>query len=306
MLTSLLPGLRDLRVPLATGFLWLVVLWLLFYPSIPTQQEAVGFAAEVYRTLGAFGPAALVTVAGFVAYVIGILLVRPWSAALRALLRLLRGWSPEPALSPSSDLAARQLSLRTANELIRAKVYLPYAPEDEYDGSFVGRFPGDEDDPATDGPRQREYISRTLRKRMQRDIPLVATRLLADNRELFDRYDRADAEAAFRYSISLPILVVSVLVPWRLGVEWWGYVICIGLGLIVAIVLIFEGYKKQVESNDAIYQAVFVGKVEFPSIEAGRRAIKEMEELEVAEREASMARLSGPLSKQVRPASSGS
>jgi hypothetical protein len=39
LLASLLPGLRDLRVPLAAGLMWLVVLWLSFYPDLPTKSK---------------------------------------------------------------------------------------------------------------------------------------------------------------------------------------------------------------------------------------------------------------------------
>ncbi|MFF4392878.1 MULTISPECIES: hypothetical protein [unclassified Streptomyces] len=40
MLASLLPGLRELRTPLATGYLYLLLLFLLFSDSIPTKNEA--------------------------------------------------------------------------------------------------------------------------------------------------------------------------------------------------------------------------------------------------------------------------
>ena len=46
-MASLLPGLRDMRVPLATGFLWLVLHWLALYQIIPNKDEATGLAAEI-------------------------------------------------------------------------------------------------------------------------------------------------------------------------------------------------------------------------------------------------------------------
>jgi hypothetical protein len=37
MLASLLPGLRDLRAPLAAGYLWLAAGWLYFAPLLPAS-----------------------------------------------------------------------------------------------------------------------------------------------------------------------------------------------------------------------------------------------------------------------------
>jgi hypothetical protein len=126
----------------------------------------------------------------------------------------------------------------------------------------------------------RRSIARALSERMDGEIALVATRLLADSRDLFDRYDRAEAEAAFRFSIALPLVAISALVPWRLELEWWGYGLCAGTGVAVAAVLLIEGARKQMESNDAIFQAVFSKKADFPSIETAHAAIAQSRELE--------------------------
>lgn len=113
---------------------------------------------------------------------------------------------------------------------------------------------------------------------MASEIPLVATRLLADNRDLFDRFDRADSEASFRLVIALPVLLIVPLLAWRLQLEAWGCAICAAIALLIAILLLVDGGRKRTESNDAIYQAVFVGKVEFPAIEATLSVVKDEEE----------------------------
>lgn len=41
MLTSLLPGVRELRAPLAAGAIWLVTLYLMFAPSLPENLEEI-------------------------------------------------------------------------------------------------------------------------------------------------------------------------------------------------------------------------------------------------------------------------
>jgi hypothetical protein len=277
MLASLLPGLRDLRVPLATGFLWLVVLWLLTYPVIPTQDEASGLAAEVYEALEVFGPAALIAGITFVAYIVGILLARPGNLTIQALLRL--AGKSGPRLSSSSRIESLQLASRTAAEMVRVGAELPGELTEEqiyFEGSDDRRIGSRS---AQEAHESFMSIARALSERMDGEIALVATRLLADSRDLFDRYDRAEAEAAFRFSIALPLVAISALVPWRLELEWWGYGLCAGIGVSVAAALLIEGARKQMESNDAIFQAVFSKKADFPSIETARAAIAQSREL---------------------------
>lgn len=66
---------------------------------------------------------------------------------------------------------------------------------------------------------------------------------------------------------------MSALVPWRLDLNGWVYVLFVVAGLAVAGALILEGAQKQRESNDAIFQAVFSRKADFPSIETARTGI---------------------------------
>jgi hypothetical protein len=64
MLLNLLPGLRELRAPLAAGFLWLFAAWLAFEGAIP---EPAG-APEFFDQFEAVGAAAALT---FAAYLVG-------------------------------------------------------------------------------------------------------------------------------------------------------------------------------------------------------------------------------------------
>ncbi|GAB2447599.1 hypothetical protein HD599_001633 [Conyzicola lurida] len=275
MLASLLPGFRDLRVPLATGFLWLVVVWLATYPVIPTLDEASGLAEEVYRILGALGPAALVAVLSFVAYIIGVLLVRPGTAIVQFLLRVVP--TSGRRLSMASSIESRQLARKVALNMVRAGVSLP--PELSEMQPYVERRGMREESDLSEN----ELVSRiaaTLTTQMYMEISLVATRLLADSRDLFDRYDRAEAEAAFRFGVALPLVAISALLPWRLDLDGWGFAVIIAVGFLVAGALILEGTRKQIESNDAIFQAVFSDKADFPSIEAARTDIAQALALE--------------------------
>lgn len=73
MLTSLLPGLRDLRAPLVAGYGWLLAAWLVFYDDFPGRQDASGLIVGLYE-LGEVGTTLGVTVALTAgAYLIGTL-----------------------------------------------------------------------------------------------------------------------------------------------------------------------------------------------------------------------------------------
>jgi hypothetical protein len=84
VLASLLPGLREVRAPLAAGFLWIAFAWVLFEPIIPERDEAEGVVASFYRATDL--PSVLgigVVVLSFAAYLIGELTSNTLGPVLR-------------------------------------------------------------------------------------------------------------------------------------------------------------------------------------------------------------------------------
>ena len=74
MLMNLLPGLRELRAPLVSGYLWLVSAWLLlghmqWLPS--TRPPGNGEVARLWDIGGTLGKTVVLAVITFVAYLIG-------------------------------------------------------------------------------------------------------------------------------------------------------------------------------------------------------------------------------------------
>jgi hypothetical protein len=73
-LASLLPGLRDLRAPLAAGYLWLLTVWLALAEHVPDRDEATtGLFSSVYRLDDLVTAIGLGVALSFVAYVLGML-----------------------------------------------------------------------------------------------------------------------------------------------------------------------------------------------------------------------------------------
>jgi hypothetical protein len=90
MLLNLLPGLRDLRAPLAAGYLWLAAAWLYYAPRLPAStNEAQGILKDVYRVVSVSNPAMVAAGLTFVAYILGILSTGLLTKPLRLIARLL-------------------------------------------------------------------------------------------------------------------------------------------------------------------------------------------------------------------------
>ncbi|NJP97668.1 hypothetical protein HCN51_51000 [Nonomuraea sp. FMUSA5-5] len=56
MPTTLLPGVREIRTPLAVGYAWLLVVWVAIGHTIPEPAKATGVIADTYRLAQAAGP----------------------------------------------------------------------------------------------------------------------------------------------------------------------------------------------------------------------------------------------------------
>jgi hypothetical protein len=72
-IANLLPGIRELRAPLAAGYLWLIAAWFLLHDSVPTEHEASGLLADAYDLADAVGRVGVAAAVAFVAYLIGSL-----------------------------------------------------------------------------------------------------------------------------------------------------------------------------------------------------------------------------------------
>jgi hypothetical protein len=70
VLSQVLPGLREIRGPLAAGYLWLLFGWLVFNASL---KEAGGPVGELVELGGEVSDATLAVAASFAAYLVGSL-----------------------------------------------------------------------------------------------------------------------------------------------------------------------------------------------------------------------------------------
>jgi hypothetical protein len=115
MFASLLPGLRELRAPLAAGYIWLVFVY--FVVGAPTEVKAApGPLQQLLTVLPPMGTVATGIAVGFVAYLIGSLSQDLFDQVLpRAHERLSRRLTPD-------DPAAQKIECQLARARQEAKV----------------------------------------------------------------------------------------------------------------------------------------------------------------------------------------
>jgi hypothetical protein len=98
VLSSLLPGVRAVRAPLAAGFVLLMALWLAVEPAAPTSHTT-GIAHSLYRLKGTFSAVGAVGLASFVAYLTGSLYMTMTSGVASSRRSLIIPFAPQSKVS---------------------------------------------------------------------------------------------------------------------------------------------------------------------------------------------------------------
>ncbi|MDQ3983305.1 MAG: hypothetical protein M3271_11565, partial [Actinomycetota bacterium] len=288
MLTSLLPGIRELRVPLATGYLWLVALAIAIEPHVPGRAEARGLAATLYRLADASSVLGVGVALSFVAYLVGSLSVGLFSWPLRGLFRHdlpAEGhvWSAfrsqtadgierlaveaRTGLDRQLALAEVDVSAFIANNLpgqrrsVRAPRWIPSMRRTPRSGPVASRTPTRLSGP----PRDRSDLGR-LRRAIVDDLDLVlTTRLLGRDADLYSAIDRHRAEVEFRLGLVPPVIALTVVVASRVGPAF--IPIPLILGLVVSLGLHWDALNQQRRANAIMVDALADRRVSSPALE---------------------------------------
>ncbi|WAZ26962.1 hypothetical protein STRCI_008653 [Streptomyces cinnabarinus] len=346
MLASLLPGLRDLRTPLAVGYLWLACAWLWFHDTLPRRETAHGAIADLYDLEGILPAAALLAVLTFFAYFLGSILVmdiaearwldvvRPKRTAWEAVADRFRNrLDDQEGMTSTRYMAAADAWRRAAPSRTVKRVTLATGGDatsvrsdlkamargvdwlEQRQVTFLGDAPldtpadgirfsyGDETD---DGVRI-VYQCLTLRVRhegswrcrhwagppvtggasvewpsselpvaydalkdmptlaiatlcaLRYELPDLATRLLIERPEIFDRYDRLLAEASIRINICPPMVALVATLAVRSHVLWW-------LGLTMCAALLYQGFIHRSQAAAVVLDSVATRLIESPTM----------------------------------------
>ncbi|MFI0799516.1 hypothetical protein SAMN04489729_8458 [Amycolatopsis lurida] len=288
MLSSLLPGLRELRAPLAAGYVWLLGLWLALRPGLPPPGQASG----VYRDLldlGTWaGKAAVFAAATFAAYLLGTmsLAVTHWlDTVVTPLFRAPRlqsvAWL-EPKyrgrrriLRALRDAVVNKLSDRfLTDEDFRDKVLTHIRGLQEF-----ARRVGQEPPRIIAGARSDEHRRRAMDDYLHRwhllgtvvrtdvyvesvkeDLDYVGPRLLGKEDQLYGEYDRQNAEGSLRIGLFLPLVFLIAVLAWRVG-PW-----CLA-ALAVPVKLLYLGSSSWAAAEQNLAVALAAERVDSPTLE---------------------------------------
>lgn len=231
MLASLLPGLRDIRVPLTVGYFWLLNGWLWFSDNVPTTAPSGdGILARAFDLGDLLGTTAVLAATSFTAYLLGTLL-------------------QVPLLIPVPRFAQKLFFVETTDSK---------ATREEYQ-SFLAKL-GDQIQNKSSGlaPHDYEAVDTDAHKATGATVDELRPRLLVANQELYGEYDRLAAEAQFRINVCPPLLALGITAGVAISC-WWL------LPTVVAVyALLCQGLRRRAQSVSVIQRAVLTGVIQHP------------------------------------------
>jgi hypothetical protein len=291
LLASLLPGLREVRAPLAAGYLWIAVAWVILEPSIPERDDAKGVMASLYRALDLPSVIGIGLIASFAAYLIGKLATNALGPALRT------AFPPPPddqgkdsrrtPLSQPARAALEQVVRRSHDQLTTA---LALSGPDADVGRFLEKQlrrplpaegfgpprpvapPPSKRMPPPEGPGSMEPQDEDARhialmvQAVLVDLDVVAkTRLLGRDPELYAEVDRNRAAVEFDLAVAPPLLALAIAVGARSDPLVAG--VLVALGALLAWGLFRDAVRSETVANQLLLQSIEDRRVYLPTLE---------------------------------------
>lgn len=283
VLTSLLPGLRELRAPLAAGTIWLLAGWFAAEPSVPASGEATGVVASAYR-LGEFLEVlGLGVVLAFSAYLVGALSVFVFSGLLKGAMRTARPYRWLASLSAAGTESLEQVARDNRQRLEEMMSLTGYGVDD--------LLPADEALPDRKTMDPPKFLTRSRRRRRpamltsagvpqsaqewqeQRLAALVVddlgtiadAQLLGEQTEVFSAVDRDRAEVDFRIAVVPGVVVLAAVLALRQTSLVVALVLAV-VGVVVASGLMLDAARQQRLANDLLLNLLENGRIVAPSL----------------------------------------
>jgi hypothetical protein len=281
VLASLLPGVRELRAPLASGYLWIAFIWALGRDDLRSlaKSPTTGRAGALHRFVElqpVFRGVGITIAASVVAYVLGSLMIALGNSALAPGISLARTRVVE-----ASDSAQRRVARQIAGIPPAAQRVLTEWAEVEFEGLHSGvefrvarQIYGRDSIRADDRPEIDRQLARVWRSEppftadgLVRQVldhqALVKTQLLALTPGLHGVIDRRDSEATFRLALAAPVLALAAWLGTQASQPGWIWL----SGTIVAALLLVHGLVLRGEATEAMALALrSTPKDETPSL----------------------------------------
>lgn len=312
MLTNLLPGLRQVRAPLAAGYIWLLALWLVFERALPDRSSGDDLVTSIYRLGDLFSIIGIGVVLSFLAYLLGSLSTSlfPWEASRPMRIRSLPPAPPQQSARVRARARLNPLTSQSRGALldiarsVRAELEsllstLGYTVEEYLDDAGLARGMDPTNRASKVVPKAR-LLRRRHRQRVMgfgpgnasptdfeaideeriataiaRDLDVIeTTRLLGKDQELYSALDRFRAETEFRMALVPPVIAIGLVVTARVGWPW--SLLSILLALALGLALFLDAVKLQRRTNDTLVQVLSDDRVQSPTVERLRNQAREM------------------------------
>jgi hypothetical protein len=257
--SGLLPGLRELRAPIAAGVLWLTFGWmigqrLIHLPPADQIRHREGAYGALLRLWEATPIAGRVAVVAFFAYLVGSLALDLQPALWRRLVRLKRDRHiPERvdsllrrASEPVSYRGRRAVQLAVDRKLRTLEGRWPTETLQQATRLIIGKAPGEMGWGTAIEVRADQILD---------ELDLVRTRLIDEHSELVADYDRYHSEADMRRAIVVPGLLIVLALAFDESGLWLLVLPLIGL-------VARQAADRRLRAGDLLADAILVGKVE--------------------------------------------
>jgi hypothetical protein len=271
-----MPGLREIRTPLAVGYAWALVLYLAFGHRLPDPAHATGLLADVYRIGRLVTPAGIAVAASVAAYLLGVIVVPVTAALTKVVLRWrqvtparlahLTGKSPDDQIADAFQaIVIERLADRLRDDAEFRAALVRH-------GVDLGRQNGAEIDQTRLDERLRRNAS------MRRDaidsaidfssgsreqnalLPEMVQRMRGRDDRAATEYDRLASESDFRAGMAWPLLALLVVLAVRVS-AWWL------LGLPATLLLIASASAAALQATLLLSSVIASRRYEEPAIQ---------------------------------------
>lgn len=243
ILSSILPGVRQLRAPLAAGYLWILFVFLLAH--LGSGEPHSSFTEDIARLGLALSPPGLAVAVSFAAYLVGSFSQGLSQGASR--------WvGNKLGLYSSGRLSLRGLEGLEDLLMPRAVAGLLVSPNE----------------------------ARDLSSEIVDELDLVKSRLLETEHDLHNEVDRLHAEADFIEAVVPPLIAIGVFAVLQIpvGPIWFERVVDVKFFLVTGVLLlagamITQGVVIYQRANDKIVDAIFLEQVRSPALDRWDREV---------------------------------
>jgi hypothetical protein len=295
MLSSLLPGLRELRTPLVVGWTWLTAAWIVLGKYL-LHMASIPLVHDIAQLSGLLGQSAIIGVVAFMAYLLGSLIAREnrWTVdhAWRVMLGFWRpldrfwlavagrkhehlryayiGQQLLDMIETRAEEFGAKLGATTYRGSIFAPLRLPVSKQKLQVTSDLNEL--------RSNIHVLEQLVRHLLLSTQRTQ--LETRLLSERREVYDYYDRVKESSDLRSNLSPAVLALGFAFAIRLRIDdqaLWSSILALTIAGGTSYALAVRSRDQYYRAIAVLATAVITGLIKSPLMEEWESAIVRIE-----------------------------